>query len=145
MVVTECTKIIIRYKRPGYNNINVMPQTACLVVNPFTVNNFAALLYAGESGLGLNEGSGLITFTKVGWGSMLYFWSDPPGFSCWISVAPAFQWGSCCWVLILCHFSIGSWFICLLFWCIDELEVLHTDRITCMWTTAEPMARVVRT
>ena len=36
-------KLIIRYKRTGYN-INFMRQTACLVVNPFTVNNFAALL-----------------------------------------------------------------------------------------------------
>ena len=35
-------KIIIRYKRIGYN-INVKRQTACLVVNPITVNNFADL------------------------------------------------------------------------------------------------------
>ena len=33
-------KIIIRYKRIGYN-MNVMRQTECLVVNPITVNNFA--------------------------------------------------------------------------------------------------------
>ena len=31
-------KNIIRYKRIGYN-MNVMRQTACLVVNPITVNN----------------------------------------------------------------------------------------------------------
>ena len=35
-------KIIIRYKRIGYN-MNVMRQTACLVVNPITVDNFADL------------------------------------------------------------------------------------------------------
>ena len=35
-------KIIIGYKRIGYN-MNVMRQTACLVVNPITVNNFADL------------------------------------------------------------------------------------------------------
>ena len=35
-------KTIIRYKRIG-NNMNVMRQTACLVDNPITVNNFAAL------------------------------------------------------------------------------------------------------
>ena len=35
-------KIIIRYKRIGYN-MNVMRQTACLVVNPITVNNSADL------------------------------------------------------------------------------------------------------
>ena len=35
-------KIVVRYKKIGYN-INVMRQTACLVVNPIKVNNFAYL------------------------------------------------------------------------------------------------------
>ena len=35
-------KIIVRYKRIGYN-INIMRQFACLVFNPITVNNFASL------------------------------------------------------------------------------------------------------
>ena len=35
-------KIIVRYKKIGYN-INVMQQTACLVVNPVKVNSFAYL------------------------------------------------------------------------------------------------------
>ena len=35
-------KIIVRYKRIGYN-INIMRQSACLVFNPVTVNNFAPL------------------------------------------------------------------------------------------------------
>ena len=35
-------KIIIRHKRIGYN-LNVMRQSACLVINPITVDNFAAL------------------------------------------------------------------------------------------------------
>ena len=35
-------KIIMCYKRIGYN-INIMGQSACLVVNPITVNNFASL------------------------------------------------------------------------------------------------------
>ena len=35
-------KIIVRYKRIGYN-INIMRQYACLVFNPITVNNFASL------------------------------------------------------------------------------------------------------
>ena len=33
-------KIVVRYKNIGYN-INVMRQTACLVVNPIKVNSFA--------------------------------------------------------------------------------------------------------
>ena len=35
-------KIIVRYERIGYN-INVMRQSARLVFNPITVNNFASL------------------------------------------------------------------------------------------------------
>ena len=35
-------KIIIRHKRIGYD-LNVMRQSACLVINPITVYNFAAL------------------------------------------------------------------------------------------------------
>ena len=34
--------IIVRYKRIGYN-INIMQQSAYLVFNPITVNNFASL------------------------------------------------------------------------------------------------------
>ena len=39
-------KIIFRYKKIGYN-IDVLRQTACLVVNPIKVNNFA---HDGRSG-----------------------------------------------------------------------------------------------
>ena len=35
-------KMIVRYKNIGYN-INVLRQTACLVVNPIKVNSFAYL------------------------------------------------------------------------------------------------------
>ena len=35
-------KIIVRYKRIGYN-INIMRQSACLLFNPITVKNFASL------------------------------------------------------------------------------------------------------
>ena len=37
-------KIIMRYKRIGYN-LNVMRQSACLVINSITVDGFAALFY----------------------------------------------------------------------------------------------------
>ena len=42
-------KIIVRYKRIGYN-INIMRQSACLVLNPITVNNFASLFNCTPSG-----------------------------------------------------------------------------------------------
>ena len=35
-------KIIMRYKRIGYN-LNVMPQSACLVISPITVDGYATL------------------------------------------------------------------------------------------------------
>ena len=35
------TKVIICYTRTGYN-LNVMRQSACLVIKTITVNNFAA-------------------------------------------------------------------------------------------------------
>ena len=35
-------KIIMRYKRIGYN-LNVMRQSACLVINPITFDGYAAL------------------------------------------------------------------------------------------------------
>ena len=36
-------KIIVRYKRIGYN-LNVMRQSACLVINPIKVDGYAAPL-----------------------------------------------------------------------------------------------------
>ena len=38
----QIIKIILHYKTIGYN-MNVLQQTACLVVNPITVGNFAFL------------------------------------------------------------------------------------------------------
>ena len=35
-------KIIMRYKRIGYN-LNVLGQSACLVINPIMVDGYAAL------------------------------------------------------------------------------------------------------
>ena len=40
-VSDQFRKIIVHYKRIGYN-INIMLQSACLVFNPVTVNNFAS-------------------------------------------------------------------------------------------------------
>ena len=44
-------KIIMRYKCIGYN-VAVMRHFACLVVNPFTVNNFAVLFNCTPVGRG---------------------------------------------------------------------------------------------
>ena len=37
-------KIIMRYKRIGYN-LNVVRQSACLVINPITVDGYATFFY----------------------------------------------------------------------------------------------------
>ena len=46
---TQFRKIILRYKMIGYN-INVIRQTACMVINPITVNNFASLFNCTPAG-----------------------------------------------------------------------------------------------
>ena len=59
-------KIIIRYKRIGYN-MNVMRQTACLVVNPITVYNFADLFNCTPVGrTRLNDGPGIKALSWLG-------------------------------------------------------------------------------
>ena len=42
LIFLSVSKKIIRHKRIGYD-LNVMRQTACLVSNPITIDNFAAL------------------------------------------------------------------------------------------------------
>ena len=42
LLSAQFIKIISHYKKIG-NNINVLQQTSCLVVNPITVGNFAFL------------------------------------------------------------------------------------------------------
>ena len=46
---TQFRKIILRYIKIGYN-INVTRQTACMVINPITVNNFASLISCMPAG-----------------------------------------------------------------------------------------------
>ena len=46
---TQLRKIILRYKKIGYN-INVIRQTVCMVVNPVMVNNFASLFTCTPTG-----------------------------------------------------------------------------------------------
>ena len=55
-------KIIIRHKRIGYD-FNVMRQSACLVINPITVDNFAAFFNCVR----LYDGPDLKLFILAGW------------------------------------------------------------------------------
>ena len=47
-------KIIVRYKRIGYN-INIMRQSVCLVFHPTTVNNFVSLFNCTPVGRALDS------------------------------------------------------------------------------------------
>ena len=60
-------KIIVRYICIGYN-INIKRQSACLVFNPITVNNFASLFNCTPVGWvgGLDDGPNIKLFILVG-------------------------------------------------------------------------------
>ena len=66
-------KIIVRCKRIGYN-INIMWQSACLVFNPITVNNFAFLFNCKPVGRAsrLSDGPDIKLFILVGWGGSFF-------------------------------------------------------------------------
>ena len=63
-------KIISHYQEIGYN-INVLQQTACLMVNPITVGNFAFFFNCTPVGrtsdLRLYDGSDLKTYLMMRW------------------------------------------------------------------------------
>ena len=73
-------KIITRYRRIGYN-LNVMRQSACLVFNPITVDNYAAFLFlhAGGSGVRLYDDPNIKLFILVGWGRSFLSVAWPTG------------------------------------------------------------------
>ena len=65
-------KIIVRYKRIGYN-INIMRQSACLVFNPITVNNFASLFNCTPVGRASDDdGPDIKLFILVGLGRSFF-------------------------------------------------------------------------
>ena len=83
----------MRYKRIGYS-LNVMRQSACLVMNPIMVDSFAALfhLHAGGSSIRLYDGPDLKLFILVGWDRSFRLLLGPPGLNWCSSFASDFQW-----------------------------------------------------
>ena len=72
-------KIITRYRRICYN-LNVMRQSACLVFNPITVDNYAAFFNCTPVGrASLYDGPDLKLFILAGWGRSLLSVLGPPG------------------------------------------------------------------
>ena len=73
-------KIIMRYKRIGYN-LSVMRQSACFVINPITVDGYAALFNCTpvDRGVRLHDGPDLKLFILVGWDRSFRLLLGPPG------------------------------------------------------------------
>ena len=123
-----------------------MRQSACLVFNPITVNNFASLFNCTPVGRASDSmmapaWSYLFSlvwagaFLSVAWPTgiqlLVFFCSsvpvvlfDTPGISRCRSQHVSVESSS------LLHHSIYLWFICFPWWSIDELENLHADRTT---------------
>ena len=72
----------MRYKRIGYN-LNVMRQSACSVINPITVDGYAAIFNYTPvnpgSGVRLHNGTDLKLFILVGWDRSYRLLLGPPG------------------------------------------------------------------
>ena len=86
-------KIIVSCKRIGYN-INIMRQSACLVFNPITVNNFASLFNCTPVGRAsrLNDGPDIKLFILVGLGRSFFACClAHRGSTVCFSFAPVFQ------------------------------------------------------
>ena len=124
-------KIISHYKNIGYN-INVLQQTACLVVNPITVGNFAFIFNCTLVGriqtlwwfrlkdLSIDEMVGAWWF-----GCLSSHGGLPVGFLLlWYSVLFTVESLSLLYLLVI------SWFICFRRWCIDKLGVFHANQIS---------------
>ena len=77
-------------------NKNIMRQSTCLVFNPITVNNFVSLFNCTPGVRGQTQWWPRHKAIYFSWlGSELFcLLLGPPGFNCWFSFAPVFQW--CC-------------------------------------------------
>ena len=73
----QLRKNIMRYKRIGYN-LNVMRQSACLVINPITVDGYAALFNCTPVDRA-SDGPDLKLFILVGWDQSFRLLLGPPG------------------------------------------------------------------
>ena len=71
-------KIIFRYKRIGYN-LNVMRQSACLVINPITVDGYAALFNCTPVYRASDSMMAPKLFILVGWDRSFRLLLGPPG------------------------------------------------------------------
>ena len=76
-------KLINCYKRIGYS-LDIMQRTACLVINPVTVDGYA-LLFNCKAVVRASDS----VVKQVGWGLMICLWLGPPLFNYWLSLTLA--------------------------------------------------------
>ena len=122
---TQFRKIRLRYMKIGYN-INVIRQTACMVVNPITFNNFASLFGCTRGGpqtirrLRLKDLSKSVGAWCSGSGrdnqSPTVGFLLPQHFSYFLLSCPRRRF-----------ISVFVLFVCSRRCCTDELETLHVD------------------
>ena len=62
----------------------------------------------------------------------------PPGFNCWTSVAPVFQYWSCSWVLSMLNLDLYVAVLVHWWW----KSFARTEQLIYLWSTSEPRARV---
>ena len=137
-----------------------MRQSACLVFNPITVNNFASLFNCTPVGRASDQWWPRHKAIYFSWLGLERFCLllGPPGFNCWFSFCssvpevlfdtPGISGCRSQHVVSvksssLFHHSIYLWFICFPWWSIDELENIHADRTTvCFEPWQKPRARL---
>ena len=79
MRLSQFRKIIMRYKRIAYN-LNVVRQSAGLVINPIMVDGYADCLIARRwIGRQNHDGPDLKLFILVGWDRNFRLLLGPPG------------------------------------------------------------------
>ena len=71
-------KIIMRNKRIVYN-LNIMRQSACLIINPIMVDGFAALFNCTPVDRNFHDGPDLKLFILACWDRSLRLLLCPPG------------------------------------------------------------------
>ena len=87
-------KVTMLYKRIGYN-INVMRQSACLVINPITVDSFASVFNCSPAGRASDSMKGPTKSFMIylSWLGLDIFLSvGHLGFKKWFCFAPVIQW-----------------------------------------------------
>ena len=123
-------KIIIRCKRTGYS-MDVMRQTACLVVYPITVGSFAAFFNCTPAGRASDLMMASAWSFELNW---LGFDASTVGLLL-LSVSELI-------LLLSTHLVSSQFWILIYMFAVELKSFTRTEQLVCLWTTEEPRARV---